>query len=97
MAGLISGGAALFCVVLYALIAARLRKVHPQVWEKLARPAALHDSTQYGSLLLSDYIWKAKWLDLRDPIATALCVAFYISAAVLAFSFVLTIIPTTNS
>lgn len=87
MAEVVSGVAALLAVLLYALIAWRMRTVHPQVWAKLGNPLALHDPTELGSLKLAEYIWKARWIGLHDSLVTVFCVIFYLSVVVMIIGF----------
>lgn len=87
MAEIVSGGAALSAVVLYALIAWRMRTAYPQEWVKLGSPGGLHDPTELGSLKFAEYIWKAKWVALNDMPICSLCIAFYLSVAIMVAGF----------
>lgn len=87
MAELVSGVAALVAVVLYALIAWRVRTAHPQEWERLGSPGGLHDPTELGSLKLAEYIWKARWVALNDLFIYLVCILFYLSVAVMIVGF----------
>ncbi len=90
--GILSGLAALLSVVLYALIAHRLRNVHPSEWEQLGGPKTLYDPTELSSLNLADFVWKGAWIRLHDFELRILCVAFYLAVAVMVVSFVVAIV-----
>lgn len=86
MLELVSGGAALLAILIYALIAWRMRTAHPQEWGELGSPASLYDSTEFGSLKLAEYIWRARWISLNDLPLNFLCISFFLSVVVMVFA-----------
>lgn len=87
MLELVSGGAALLAILIYALIAWRIRTSHPQEWGKLGSPASLYDPTDLGGLNLAEYVWKGRWIGLNDLSLYLLCISFFLSVAVMVLAF----------
>ena len=77
--GFASGLFALCAVLIHVGIVLRIKRHHPNIWQKLGSPGPLYDPSNYGSLRLRSFIWRREWIPLGDVVLTLLCVSLVAS------------------